>query len=317
MTQNQLRGGRVVTLRGQPSRADRPGPGPLPYQLLRALDVQIRRRIDGLAAGDFRSTVLGEGTELAQVRPYIPGDDIRRMDWNVTARTGEPHVRVHVAERALTTWALLDCSASMTFGTQDRRKLDVAEGVALAVSHLGTRGGNRFGLMTFGGRSDEVWPVTSRRGGIVGVLSSVRMAEAAPGRRTTIAEALRKAALTLRTRGVVVVISDWRDQSAWRKPLSMLGQRQHVVAVEIRDRREMELTDVGDTYFVDLETGQQLRVDTSDSALRRRFAEAARAEREQTRHEILSAGAEHVVLHTSGDWLRPFAAFMSRREQYR
>ena len=113
------------------------------------------------------------------------------------------------------------------------------------------------------------------------------------------------------------MISDWRDESAWRKPLALLGERHHVIAAEIRDRREMELPDVGDTYFVDVETGREVRVDTGDASVRRRFAEAAYAEREQVRHKILAAGAEHVVLHTSGDWLRPLAAFMSRREQYR
>ena len=304
-------------LKNRPTRADRPGPGPLPDQLLRALDVRIAQRIDGLAAGDFRSTVLGEGTELEQVRPYVAGDDTRRMDWNVTARTGEPHVRVHVAERALTTWALLDCSASMSFGTQDRRKLDVAEGVALASSHLGTRVGNRFGMMTFGGRKDEIWPSTSRRGGVVGLLARLRVEDPPRGATTSMAEGLHRAALILRTRGLVMVISDWRDESTWRKPLAMLNERHHVIAVEIRDYREMELPDVGDTYFTDLETGRQVHVDTSDSAVRKRFAAAAIAEREQVHHEILAAGAEHVVLHTSGDWLRPFAAYMSRREQYR
>jgi uncharacterized protein (DUF58 family) len=308
---------KVGYLKNRPTRADRPGPGPLPDQLLRALDVRIAQRIDGLAAGDFRSTVLGEGTELEQVRPYVAGDDTRRMDWNVTARTGEPHVRVHVAERALTTWALLDCSASMTFGTQDRRKLDVTEGVALASSHLGTRGGNRFGMMTFGGRKDEIWPSTSRRGGVVGLLARLRVEDPPRGATTSMAEGLHRAALILRTRGLVMVISDWRDESTWRKPLAMLNERHHVIAVEIRDYREMELPDVGDTYFTDLETGRQVHVDTRDSAVRKRFAAAAIAEREQVHHEILAAGAEHVVLHTSGDWLRPFAAYMSRREQYR
>jgi uncharacterized protein (DUF58 family) len=308
---------KATALRNQSTRADRPGPGPLPYQLLRALDVRIGQRIDGLAAGDFRSTVLGEGTELEQVRPYIPGDDTRRMDWNVTARTGEPHVRVHVAERALTTWALLDCSASMTFGTQDRRKLDVAEGVALASSHLGTRGGNRFGMMTFGGRKDEIWPASSRRLGVVGLLARLRVEDPAKGATTSLAEGLHRAALILRTRGLVMIISDFRDESNWRKPLAMLNERHHVIGVEIRDQREMELPDIGDTYFTDLETGRQVRVDTSDAAVRNGFASAALADRERVRHEILAAGAEHVVLHTSGDWLRPFAAYMSRREQYR
>jgi len=307
----------VGYLKNRPTRSDRPGPGPLPDQLLRALDVRIRRRIDGLAAGDFRSTVLGEGTELEQVRPYVAGDDTRRMDWNVTARTGEPHVRVHVAERALTTWALLDASASMAFGTQDRRKLDVAEGVALASSHFGTRGGNRFGMMTFGGRKDEIWPSSSRRGGVVGLLARVREEDPATGATTSMADALHRAALILRSRGLVMVISDWRDESNWRKPLAMLNERHHVIAVEIRDHREMELLDVGDTFFRDIETGRQLRVDTGDPAVRKKFAVAAREEREHVHHKILAAGAEHVVLHTSGDWLRPFAAYLSRREQYR
>src|SRR5690349_21786771 len=109
----------------------RPGPGPLPEAALRALDLSVRRRITALLAGEFRSSQLGEATELAQLRPYVPGDDVRRIDWNATARTGEPHVRVDVAERALTAWLVLDTSASMHFGSADRRKADVAEGVVL------------------------------------------------------------------------------------------------------------------------------------------------------------------------------------------
>ena len=122
---------------------DRPGPGPLPENLLRALDLTIGRRIEGMLAGDHRSSVLGQGSELAQVRPYVPGDDVRRIEWNVTARTGETHVRVDLAERVLVTWLALDVSASMSFGTAERRKADVAEGVALALGHLASRRGNR------------------------------------------------------------------------------------------------------------------------------------------------------------------------------
>src|SRR5256886_14111571 len=118
--------------------------------VLRVLDLSVRRRVEGLLAGAPASTSLGPGTELAQVRPYQPGDDVRFIDWSVTARTTEPHVRVHVAERALTTWLVLDTSASMQFGTADRRKADVAEGAALAIGHVATRYGNRLGLMTFG-----------------------------------------------------------------------------------------------------------------------------------------------------------------------
>ena len=136
---------------------ERPGPGPTPEALLRALDLTVGRRIRGLLPGEYRAHDLGGGTELAQVRPYEPGDDVRRIDWNVTARTTIPHVRVHVPERALTAWLLLDVSPSMTFGTADRRKADVAEGVALAVGHLATQRGNRLGIVTFGGQ----WDVTN------------------------------------------------------------------------------------------------------------------------------------------------------------
>src|SRR4029079_19619796 len=138
-----------------PSSA-RPGPGPIPDRLLKALDVTIGRRMQGMLAGDYRSAQLGDGKELALNRPYTPGDDVRRIDWNVTARTGEPHVRVHQAERVLVTWLLLDSSASMGFGPADRRKADVAEGVAIAVGHLSTRRGNRLGALTFGGADPKV-----------------------------------------------------------------------------------------------------------------------------------------------------------------
>src|SRR5688572_826741 len=119
--------------------------------LLRALDVSIGRRVEGMLAGDFRSNLLGTGSELAMMRPYVAGDDVRRIDWNVTARTGEPHVRVDLAERVLVTWLVLDTSVSMQFGTADRRKADVAEGVAVAIGHLATRRGNRLGVVAFGG----------------------------------------------------------------------------------------------------------------------------------------------------------------------
>src|SRR6266702_4332286 len=134
-----------------PIRTDAaPGPGPLSSASLRALELSIGRRVDGLLAGDYRSAFAGLGSELLQVRPYEAGDDVRRIDWNVTARTGTTHVRVELAERVLVTWLVYDSSASMAFGTAERRKADVAEGVALAVGHVATRRGNRLGIVTFG-----------------------------------------------------------------------------------------------------------------------------------------------------------------------
>src|ERR687893_448139 len=149
---------------------DRPGPGPLPEVLLRSLDLVVRRRVEGLLAGDHRSSLLGTGTEIAQVRPYVPGDDVRRIEWNVTARTGETHVRVDLAERVLVTWIVLDVSASMAFGTAERRKADVAEGVCLALGHLASRRGNRLGVVSFGGSRQTAVPPRQGRTGMLALL---------------------------------------------------------------------------------------------------------------------------------------------------
>jgi uncharacterized protein (DUF58 family) len=291
----------------------RPGPGPIPAQLLRALDVTIGRRVGGLLAGDYRSNMLGVGTELAQVRPYVPGDDVRRIDWNVTARTGEPHVRVHLAERVLVTWLVLDTSASMTFGTADRRKADVAEGVAIAVGHVATRRGNRLGVVTFGGGRTEASPPRQGRVGLIGLLTKLREQEPEPASRpASIGQALVHTAAVARQRALVVVVSDFRGPVDWRQPLLDLAGRHDVVAVEIRDPREQELPDLGELWLVDPESGRQVRVDTRDRQLRTRFAAAAAGEREQVTRALTSTGARHVVLSTSGDWLRLLAAFLRR-----
>ena len=302
----------LVRPRGDPTPA-RPGPGPIPEQLLRALDVSIGRRVGGLLAGDYRSTELGVGTELAQVRPYVPGDDVRRIDWNVTARTGEPHVRVHLAERVLVTWLVLDTSASMQFGTADRRKADVAEGVALAVGHVATRRGNRLGIVTYGAAPPKSAPPRQGRVGLIGLLTRLRDEEnGAPPPTVTLGTALRHTAAVARQRAFVVVVSDFRGPVDWRHPLLDLAGRHDVVAVEIRDPREQELPDLGELWLVDPETGRQVRVDTRDRRLRARFAEAATGERAQVTRAITSTGARHIVLSTSGDWLRLLAAFLRR-----
>jgi uncharacterized protein (DUF58 family) len=278
----------------------------------------VKRRVDGLLAGEHRAAALGVGTELAQVRAYEPGDDVRRMDWNVTARTRIPHVRVHVAERALDTWLVLDTSPSMTFGTADRRKADVAEGAALAVSHLATRRGNRLGLVTFGERQPKTLPA---RGGVpahLGLLATLRRPpEAELTGATLLGDALKRASQLARRRGLIVVVSDFRGPRDWRKPLIELAGRHEVLALEVRDPREGALPDVGDVTFLDPETGRQLRVDTADKRLRERFAAAASAEREEVAKLLRAAGARHAILTTSGDWLRTLALFFSAQRPQR
>ena len=299
---------------GRRVSASRPGPGPTPPALLRALDVTVRRRVEGLLEGDYRSVLQGSGTELAQVRPYQPGDDVRRIDWNVTARTGTPHVRVHVAERALVTWLLLDSSPSMTFGTADRRKADVAEGVALAFGHVATRRGNRLGLLSFGSRQARVVPPRQGRLGLLGLLETLRQEPELDGSGpTSLGEALTRLGHLARQRALVAIVSDFRGPRDWRRPLLELAGRHDVLAVEIRDRREQELPDVGELWLVDPETGRHLRVDTAQRRLRERFVSAATAEREDLAAQLRSIGVDHLVLWTAGDWLRPLAGFLKGR----
>ena len=299
-------------LRSEPTAA-RPGPGPLPDALLRALELSIGRRMEGLLAGDYRSTLLGDGTELAQVRPYVPGDDVRRIDWNVTARTDVTHVRVHLAERVLVTWLVLDTSASMQFGTADRRKADVAEGVAIAVGHVATRRGNRLGLVTFGDDAPRTLPPRQGRIGLIGLLSALRdEAGDGPVGATSLGDALRRTGALARQRSVVIVVSDFRGPLDWRRPLLELAGRHDVVAVEIRDPREQELPNAGVLWLVDPETGRQVRADTRSERLRSRFAAAAAAERAELARTLAAAGARHVVLTTSGDWLRSLAVFLRK-----
>jgi uncharacterized protein (DUF58 family) len=284
--------------------------------LLRALDITIGRRMEGLLAGDYRSSLYGEGTELAQVRPYIAGDDVRRIDWNVTARTGEPHVRVQLAERVLVTWLVLDTSASMQFGTADRRKADVAEGVALAIGHIATRRGNRLGIVTFGDAKPRGLPARQGRMGLVGLLTTLR--EELPPERlgpTSLGEALARTGALSRQHSLVVVVSDFRGPRDWRRPLLELAGRHDVLALEIRDPREQELPNVGALWLVDPETGRLLRVDTRSRRLRERFAAAAGEERSELARELGSVGVRHHTLSTSGDWLRSLAGFLKRRRR--
>ena len=296
-----------ATLR-QPRTPARPGPGPTPEALLRALDLSVGRRIRGLLPGEHRAHDLGGGIELAQVRPYEPGDDVRRIDWNVTARTTIPHVRVHVPERALTAWLLLDVSPSMTFGTADRRKADVAEGVAVAIGHLATQRGNRLGIVTFGGSRDRRVPPAAGRAGHLGLLLASRLETVEEGTgATSPADALRIANAAAPRGGLVVIVSDFRGPLDWRRDLAAVAARHHVVAVEIGDARETDLPDVGELTLVDAETGREVRVDTSSRRLRERFASAAVQDRARLAADFRRLGVDHIVLSTSGGWLRSLA----------
>src|SRR3954462_11656564 len=220
-----------------------PGPGPLSASSLRALELTVGRRVDGMLAGDYRSAFAGLGSELWQVRPDEAGDDVRRIEWNVTARTGQPHVRVELAERVLVTWLVLDASASMAFGTADRRKADVAEGVAIAVGYAATRRGNRLGTISFGERPTVEPPRQGRRA-LLDTLQLLR--DLPPGGTGDLADALELGDRVIKQRALVIVVSDFRGAPTGRAPLLRLAGRHTVLAVEVRDPREMALADVGE-----------------------------------------------------------------------
>lgn len=305
-------------------RPDRPGPGPMPESVLRSLDLVVRRRMDELLTGDARSSRIGEGTELEQVRPYRPGDDVRRIDWSATARTSQPHVRVHVAERAIVAWLVLDTSPSMAFGTALRRKADVAAGAALALAHVATRRGNRLGVVAFGGSTVRLLTPRLGRAGLLGLLLELSTEhEPGPvaGSGESLGEALERTGLVLRAgrgrRALVAVVSDFRGPRDWQRPLAELATRHEVLAIEVGDPRELELPDVGDLWLVDPESGRRLRVDTGRPRLRERFAAAAATERAEVAAEIRATGADHAVLSTACDWLRDLARALALREARR
>ncbi len=268
---------------------------PTPDRVLQRLEWKVIRRLDGLLQGDYRTLFHGVGTDFADLREYEIGDDIRHIDWNVTARTNHPHVRQYHEERELTAWFLVDRSASMGFGTTSRSKEQLTTELVGTLARLLTRSGNKVGAVL---HSDEleriVEPIASRQQ----VLRLVRhLLEPAPqsGRETDLAVLLRAGLGVARSRSLVVVVSDFISVPGWERLLSDLGRRHELVPIRLVDPTELELPDVGLVTLTDAETGEQLRVDTGDPRLRRRFAEAAR-EREEAL--ALASARAGVALHS-------------------
>jgi len=286
--------------------AARQGPGPIAQPLIEALDVAVSRLVARMLPGDRRAAGVGVGTELAQLRPYVIGDDVRYLDPAATARTGQPHVRMHVPERALTTWIVLDVSPSMAFGTARRLKADVAEGVALVFGRLGVRRAGSVGLVAFGAAEPRVLRPRGSKPGIVALRRMLAEGVAPDGQHDAdgLAGALGRVDRLARQPGLVVAISDFRDQRAWERPLGSLRVRHSVLAVEIVDPREAELPAVGHLALVDPESGVRIDVDTSRHRVRRRFAELERERRDAVARELRRLRIDHVALSTDEDWLK-------------
>jgi uncharacterized protein (DUF58 family) len=289
---------------------------PTAAQVLRRLELDVTRRLDGLLHGDHRGLRAGEGLEPGDARLYEPGDDVRRIDWAVTARTGDPHVRPAVADHELTAWIVADLSASLDFGTARCEKRDLVAAAVAAVGFLTSRSGNRVGGVLVGPDGHQVVP--ARAGGdhlralVHRVLSSPRSDGGGP---TPLGPALHDTGRLAQRRGLVAVVSDWLAPPGWDRPLRALAARHEVLAVEVLDPRELELPDVGVLTVVDPETGQRLEVQTADRALRERYARAAADQRARIRRSVLAAGADHVVLRTDRDWLLDLVRFVERRRR--
>jgi uncharacterized protein (DUF58 family) len=272
----------------------------------RRLELAPARRSAGLHPGDHRAPGVGVGTELAQLRPYQPGDDVRQLDPAATARTAIPHVRLQVPERLLTTWIVLDLSPSMAFGTAERLKSDVAEGAVRVISRLALRRAGRVALLTCGCEPPRLLPPRGGRPAMAAVerLLAEGLARDGEGAGEDLARAIGRLARIARRPGLVIVVSDFRDRSEWPRALRSLGTIHSLLAIEARDPREETLPAAGHLTLVDPETGAQLEVDTGSATLRREYAEAEARERRAVAEALRRARAEHVVLSTAGPWLR-------------
>jgi uncharacterized protein (DUF58 family) len=293
--------------------AARQGPGPIPRNVLEKLDLVVARRTRGVLPGDRLAAGVGRGTELAQLRPYEVGDDVRQLDPAATARMGEPYVRLHVPERTLTTWLVVDRSPSMAFGTTKRLKSDVADGAAIVVSRLAVRRAGRVALCTFGAGEPRLLPPRASKPGTVAVRRALAggVAPDGAGDKRSMAHALVKLGRVATSPGLVIVISDFRDQDDWIRPLGALAAHHSVMAVEVRDPRETQLPNVGHLALVDPESGELVQIDTSRRRVRERFAAIEAESRARVASELRRLAVEHVVLSTGGDWLKELGRRLS------
>ncbi len=269
---------------------------------LRSLELTVTRRLDGILQGDYRGLIPGHGSDTGEARPYAPGDDVRRIDWNVTARTNEPHVRDTISDRELETTLLVDLSGSMSFGTALMEKRDTALAAAAALGFLVGRGGNRIGGLVVAGNRQEWVRARAGRSHLYGLLARMWEVERDTG-SGDLESALSAVERLARRRGFVAVVSDFLDDGQWDKALRALSHRHDVLAVEVVDPREMALPDVGNLTFVDPETGRRRFVDTSSDELRRRFEEAATEQRLRIGQTLRATGADHLRLRTDRDWV--------------
>ena len=303
--------------------AAQPAPAPLAMpasngaeHVLRRLEWTVIRRLDGMLQGDYRTLMRGTGLDLADLREYQLHDDVRHIDWNVTARLQVPHVRVFTEDREMAAWFLLDLSPSVDFGSGEQRKRNVSAEFVTVLARMLTRHGNRVGALLYGSGVDTVIPA---RGGRMHVLQLLHAMQSRPvtaeSGGTRLHELLQSASATIRRRSTVFVVSDFISEPGWEKPLGQLAQRHDVVAIRLLDPMELDLPDLGLVPIRDAETGEQLLVDTHDAGFRRRFARIAAQREAELRQAFVQAGVDTLELSTDDDLVQTVMRFADLRKR--
>jgi uncharacterized protein (DUF58 family) len=283
-------------------------------EVLRRLELDVTRRLDGLLHGDHRGLVPGHGTELGETRAYAPGDDVRRIDWNVTARLPEAHIRQTIAERELQTWLVVDRSSRLDFGTATCEKRDLALAAAAAVGFLTSRDGNRIGAVLAGRGEPELVPARGSRRHLLRLLHQVASTPRADNSGVTdLSQAIHRVSSMTRRRGLVAVISDFQVDPGWPEAVAILARRHDVVAVQVTDPREYELPNVGLVLVRDPATGQERELQTAKASVRQRFADAAAERQREVADHLRAARVDHLVLSTDRAWLDDLVAFVAAR----
>ncbi|GAA5168842.1 DUF58 domain-containing protein [Viridibacterium curvum] len=285
---------------------------PDPEQLLTRLEWTVIRRLDGLLHGDYRTFFRGPGLDLADLREYQYHDDVRHIDWNVTARHQVPHVREYNEDRDLTAWFLLDLSASLDFGARVKKQAVSAEFVGV-LARLLTRHGNRIGALCYGSAVDKVIPARSGRRQVLHLLHAMLERPVTKPAPTQLDALLAHAEQLVKRRALIFVVSDFISAPGWGEALGRLAQRHEVVAVQLSDPLEHELPDIGMLLLQDAETGEQLFVDTHDKGFRRRFAELAQARETSLREQFALAGVDALELSTEGELIEALLRFADLR----
>jgi uncharacterized protein (DUF58 family) len=287
-----------------------------PERILQRLDWQVVRRLDGLLQGDYRSLFRGSGLDFATLREYQFGDDVRAIDWNVTARTTTPHVREYLEDREITAWFLLDLSPSVDFGTvgSGREKRTVLIDFVTTLARLLTRRGNRVGAILYGGQVGPTIPVGSGRVQVLRLVEELLRQPRLEGSPVTdLAPLLEAAHRRIRRRSMIVLISDFIGVPGWERPLELLNRRHELLAVRLVDPREIDLPNVGPVMMQDAETGEQLYVDTANAAFRRRFRTAADAREAAVAAALRRARVDAVTLSTDDDLVRAIVRMAAER----